>query len=100
MLKRDEEDEGKDTQTKEQIEQLRNAISKHRNKFGLKSFTTKVPQGSKKKHTHTGDGDGAGAGGGGASTAESAELKEHGYEVKPEVIVDSSGVILEPLFKV
>src|SRR5712691_2956232 len=97
MLKRDKKDEGKDTRMRREIRQLINTISQHEKVFGLKSFTTGVARGSK---TRTGDGDGASASGGDASAAESAELKAHGYEVKPEVIVDSSGVILEPLFKV
>ena len=101
MLKRDKKDEGKDTWMPGEIRQLINTIAQHETKFGLKSFTSGVARGSKNIHTRTGDGDRAGdGGGGGASATESAELKAHGYEVKPEIIVDSSGVILEPLFKV
>lgn len=85
-----------DSRTKDEIEKLSNVITKHKKKFGLKSFN--ATQGSKKKPTRTGDGDGGG-GGGGPSTAESAELQARGYEVKPGVI-DSSGVALEPLCEV
>jgi len=100
MLKRDKKDEGKDTRMLREIRQLINTISQHEKKFDLTSFTTGVGRGSRKIHTRTSDGDGDGTSGGGASAAEYAELKAHDYEVKPEVIVDSSGVILEPLFKV
>ena len=92
-------DDDIDKRTEEAIEKLTNIISKHKKKFGLKSFSTRVTQGSKKSPTRTGGG-GGGGGGGGPSTAESAELKSHGYEVKPGVIVESSGVALEPLFEV
>ncbi|KAI0245827.1 hypothetical protein BJV78DRAFT_1259993 [Lactifluus subvellereus] len=54
-------------------------------------------QGTKGKGAHTGGGAGAGAGGAGA--ADCAELRAHGYEVNPEVIVDDKGIAWEKLFK-
>jgi hypothetical protein len=97
MLKLDQNDDSNDTQTRKEIFRLNNAVLKHGNEFGLKSFTTtRVAQSSKDEHTPTGDADG-GAGAGAANTGAFVELKAHGYEVKPEVIVDLSGVVIEPL---
>ena len=76
MLKREKKGKGKGTQTEEEIDLLKDTISKYRNRFGLKSFTTRVAQDSKK---HTCTGGGAGAGAGGASLADSVELRAHGY---------------------
>ena len=93
-------EEGFDTRTKKELDKLGNSILKHKKEFGLKSFHARTTQGPKKK-PRTGDGDGAGgSGGGGAGTIGHAELKAHGYEVTPEVVMDSHGIPLEPLFKV
>ncbi len=45
---------------------------------------------------HTGNGDRAG----GAGEDDRAQLRAHGYEAKPEVIVDASGGEWAPLYKV
>ena len=75
MSKREKKGKGKDTQTEKEIDLLNSTISKHGNRFVLKWFTTGVAQGSKKKRTRTDDD----AGAGGTSTADSVELKAHGY---------------------
>ncbi|KAI0254087.1 hypothetical protein BJV78DRAFT_1280483 [Lactifluus subvellereus] len=83
--------EVKDTRAK--IGQFKDKILKHNKEFPMKSFYTKDTQGTKRKRARTGDGGSAGAG------AADCVLKAHGYEVKPEVVVDATGVALEPLFK-
>ncbi|KAI0245824.1 hypothetical protein BJV78DRAFT_1259964 [Lactifluus subvellereus] len=86
--------------TKATIEQLKDKILKQNEESPMKSFHTKEGtqgQGTKGKGAHTGGGAGAGAGGAGA--ADCAELRAHGYEVNPEVIVDDKGIAWEKLFK-
>jgi hypothetical protein len=65
----------------------------------MKSLVTKK---SKKKDGRKNDGDGAGAGAGvgGTGAADSEDLRAHGYEVKPDVVVDNKGGTFEPFFKV
>ena len=64
----------------------------------MKSMYTKQAIAGKtgRKRAHTGNGDRAG----GADEDDRAQLRAHGYEVKPEVIVDASGGEWAPLFKV
>jgi hypothetical protein len=80
------------------IEQLNDRISKS----AMKSFHTKNTQGTGRKCSRISDGDdvGTGASAGSAGGADHAALRAHGYEVEPEDIVDASGVVFEPLFKV
>jgi hypothetical protein len=64
----------------------------------LKSlYTMDDTQGTKRRCTDVGGG-GRG-GGGGQGTANSAELRAHGYEVQSQVIVDDDGT-WEPLLEV
>jgi len=88
--------------TKTPIQQLKEKITDHQNKYGMKSLMTKKSK--KKNDGREGDGDGDGAGAGasveGTSAADSEDLRAHGYEVKPDVIVDNKGGTFEPFFKV
>ncbi len=86
------------------IQRLKEKITEHENKYGMKSLMTKK---SKKKREIGGGGGGAGAdvggagaGVGGASATDSEDLGAHGYEVKSDVIVDNKGGTFEPFFKV
>ena len=88
------------------IQELKEKITDCQNKYGMKSLMTKK---SKKKDGRENDGDGAGAGAGvggtgagvgGTGAADSEDLRAHGYEVKPDVIVDNKGGTFEPFFKV
>jgi hypothetical protein len=57
-------------------------------------------QGTKQKRRRMDVSGGGRGGGGGQGTADSAELRAHGYEVQSQVIVDANGGTWEPLFKV
>ena len=88
----------------DKIEELQIKISRDKKNPGMKSFYTKKggQEASRKRH-RTGDGAGGGtsAGGGAVDGADYwAELRTHGYEVQPEVIVNASGIAFEYLFKV
>ena len=63
----------------------------HQAHHPMKSFFTKDTQ--KRKCART-DGNGD------AGTADDAVLRAHGYEVKPDVILDDKGIAWEPLFTV
>ena len=64
----------------------------------MKSMHTKQAAAGKagRKRAHTGNGDHAG----GAGEDDRAQLRAHGYEVIPEVIVDPSGGEWAPIYKV
>ena len=64
----------------------------------MKSMYTKQATAGKtgRKRAHTNNGDRAGGG----DEDDRAQLRAHGYEVKPEVIVDASGGEWAPLYKV
>jgi hypothetical protein len=89
MLERDEDAE--DTQN--EIEKLQDEIEQQ----DLKSLYTEDdinPKGKKRKRS------GACGGAGGVRAEDCADLEARGYELKPEDIVDASGIVYEPLFKV
>ena len=90
-----EEDEDGDTRaaTKVLNDQILNAK--------LIAHTTRAgTQGTNQKRRRTDVSGGGRGGGGGQGTADSAELRAHGYEVQPQVIVDANGGTWEPLFEV
>jgi len=65
----------------------------------MKSMYTKQASTTGKpcrKRARTGNGDRAG----GAGEDDRAQLRAHGYEIKPEIIVDASGGEWAPLYKV
>jgi serine/threonine protein kinase len=90
ILERNEDDED----TRREVEILRDEIIEH----DLKSLHTKDDNPKGKKRKRSGAHDDAGAGGVGAE--DQVVLRARGYEVKPEAIVDASGIVYEPLFKV
>jgi hypothetical protein len=95
MLELDEDAE--DTQN--EIETLQDEIEQQ----DLKSLYTKDdinPKGKKRKRSGAGDGAGERGGAGGVHAEDCADLGARGYEVKLEDIVDASGIVYEPLFKV
>ncbi|KAH9981683.1 kinase-like domain-containing protein [Russula compacta] len=87
------EEEYKDTT--EKIEQLRDEILEYRLHFATRSFNPKDIQESSGESARTRDSGSADP----PDPGDCAELRAHGYEVKPEVIVDDSGGRWEPLFK-
>jgi hypothetical protein len=84
------------------IGDLNSKTRDHKKRYRLKSFKTREGRPSKGKGVSTSaDDDGSpGAGGGGTSAEDSEDLQTHGYEVKPDVIVDNKGGTFEPLIKV
>ena len=67
----------------------------------LKALNSNVgTRGTNQKRPRTDVSGGGRGGGGGQGTADSAELRAHGYEVRSQVIVDANGGTWEPLFKV
>jgi hypothetical protein len=92
-----EEDE--DTDTKSNIHEFDQRILS----VQLKSLHTKDDTQRTKRKSRRSDGSvGAGrsGGGGGQGTTNNADLRAHGYEVQPQVIVDANGGIIEPLYEV
>jgi Protein kinase domain len=96
VLERDEETED----TKEKIVQLEWKINQYDNAVHMKSFHTKDNTSknntnknntNKRRRVNDNEGEGAGGGAGGVNLAACAELTAHGYEVKPQVIVDERG---------
>jgi hypothetical protein len=89
--------------TKAKIQQLQSKIKKHDKEYHMKPFHTKGTLGTnnscRSKRKRDGDDGGQGAGGGAGST-DCAELRSHGYEVEPQVIVDESGFVIESFIKV
>ena|ERR1700722_6378195 len=73
-------------------------LSDHQAHHPMKSFFTKDAQKRKRARTD-GNGD-AGTGAGGSGAADDAVLRAHGYQVKPDVILDDKGIAWEPLFTV
>jgi hypothetical protein len=61
-------------------------------------FTKKSTGNGSRKRARTNPNNDDHAGGGGGDDC--AQLRAHGYEVKPEVIMDDNGGEWEPLFKV
>ena len=88
------EEENGDSKAK--IEEFMIKLSKHQEKFPMKSFSAKDNQG---KRARTDGNEDAGTGAGGSGAADHAVLRAHGYEVKPDVIQDDDGIAWEPLFK-
>ena len=99
MLERDEETED----TKAKIQQLQDKIDQHDKEYPMKSFHTKDTVGNKRKCLDRGADDrGAGGGAGDIGATDCAELRAHGYEVKPRVeeVVDESRGVMKLLSKV
>ncbi|KAH9952849.1 kinase-like domain-containing protein [Russula dissimulans] len=110
MLER--EGETKDVNVK--LTEFKAKINQHDAKHPMKSFFTKDDQGTnnnnannnngaKKRRLDEGVGDGSGEGrAGGVNAADCADLRAHGYEVKPEAedIVDPSGKFVLQAFKI
>jgi hypothetical protein len=95
-----EVEEDEETDTKAETHELDQKILSVQN---LKSFHTEDDtRGTKRKRRRPDGGVGAGesGGGGGQGTANSAELRAHGYEVQSQVTVDDKGGTWEPLFQV
>ena len=94
MLEREGE-----TEDMNAFEKLQNTINNHDEKFHLKTFSTNTRGGNNsrgfKRKRPEGDVDDPGAGGGAGDVraTDCAELRAHGYEVKPEAvaIADESG---------
>jgi hypothetical protein len=86
-----EVDEAQDQDTKNVINEAKMDVQRwklHR------LYTNKVPTGRASKKRRTDNPDGADGGGG------HGELRAHGYEVRPDVIVGYDGIALEPLYEV
>ena len=81
-------EEAKDTTAKVQL--LIDRISKHNQEFRMKSFYK-----TKRERAGMSDSDDDGDDPGDAGAADCAELREHGYEVKQEVILDDNGGVME-----
>ena len=87
--------------TREKTNKLSYDVVSNASKFNLKSFySTYGTQGVKKKRACTDDVDDASEDGGDEDTAECIELRAHGYEVEPQVVVDSHAGTWLPLFEV
>ena len=87
--------------TREKTNRLTYEVASIASKFNLKSFySTNGTQGTKKKCARTDDVDSAGGDGGDNDTEDCVELRAHGYEVEPQVVVDSHGGTWSPLFEV
>ncbi|KZT07816.1 kinase-like protein [Laetiporus sulphureus 93-53] len=81
--------------------ELRTTIKSQARKSSIESVHTR---GTKRKHEPDNGSSNVASrrrrlGDGANPAAAAAELRAHGYEIKPEVIFDTSGVALEPLFK-
>jgi hypothetical protein len=89
-----EVDQDQDRDTDSAVRELNKKIKS----LPMKSMYTKQATAGKtgRKRAHTGNGDRAG----GAGEDDRAQLRAHGYEVKPEVIVDASGGEWAPLYEV
>ncbi|KAH9952917.1 kinase-like domain-containing protein [Russula dissimulans] len=102
MLER--EGETKDVDVK--VTEFKRKINQHEAKHPMKSFYTKDDKGANnnnKKRLDEDAGDGSGEGRvGGVNAADCADLRAHGYEVKPEAedIVDPSGKFVIQAFKI
>lgn len=95
MLGGDSEEEDKDTRM--EIQQFNDKISDYRKRYTIERFYTKNTQETKKKGSFI---DGSSRASADAGVADRTELKAHGYEVEPEVIVGTRGDVWEPLVKV
>ncbi|KAH9983543.1 kinase-like domain-containing protein [Russula compacta] len=97
-----------ETKDMDAIDNLQNTIDRHHKKYPMDSFFSTKSGGANTSRTRkrkrsdgdVGDPD-AGGGAGGVRATDCAELRAHGYEVKPEpeAIADENGEnVMEPLF--
>ena len=87
--------------TREKTHQLNRDVVSNAYQLKLKSFySTNGTRGTRKKRARTDDVESASGDSGDEDTADCVELRAHGYEVEPQVVVDSHGGTWSPLFKV
>lgn len=93
MLESDKETE--DANAK--IQQLQNKIVEHNRKYPMALFHTENTPGNEWKRVSSDDDDDDDGGAGGICTTDCADLRAHGYKVKPRVgdIVDEKGGVLK-----